>query len=519
MAELPGEKIPTATGSPERASRARQRQRLIDACISALHIHGPSRTTVEKVVAIADMSPGIVRFYFDSKDAMLVASLAHLAAEFEERVMQPVALLRQTPVRALELLVDLYLDPDIASPRKVSVWYSFWGEASSRKEYYQICGKKDDDFAALVLDLVERLIAQSGLTHLDPDAISLGLIGVLEVHWQSFAFTDEAEIDRVAARRRTLAYLRSVFPQHFGSTAAEPRSVANVPSWAFTDPTLLTQERERLLRPSWQLAGHESQVRKPGDFLAVELAADRVLIVRASEGHLRAFRNSCRRRPHALVMERQGHTSILECPVHGLSYGLDGRARGDVAGGDLTELQLVTRGHLILVRAMPESSVLVSFDAGNPNVSAADVLPSDVWEGLTDLPLSLCEDTDVRADWKLLVEQWLEPLPRARDVQRTFVAPNQLVEAGARSLLVLQVLPQSVAHCRLRRFEFGAPGGVKAQAPGWIRQDIEVAQSTQAGLAAGAADADESAPESPELAEFRRSIAALLPGLPSGQRP
>jgi AcrR family transcriptional regulator len=52
--------------APERAARIRQRQRLIDACISALHIHGPSRTTVEKVVALADLSPGIVRFYFDS---------------------------------------------------------------------------------------------------------------------------------------------------------------------------------------------------------------------------------------------------------------------------------------------------------------------------------------------------------------------------------------------------------------------------------------------------------------------
>ena len=36
-----------------RNAHSRQRQRLIDACISALHIYGPSRTTVEKVVAIA----------------------------------------------------------------------------------------------------------------------------------------------------------------------------------------------------------------------------------------------------------------------------------------------------------------------------------------------------------------------------------------------------------------------------------------------------------------------------------
>src|SRR5579862_4339236 len=128
-----------------RNAHGRQRQRLIDACISALHIYGPSRTTVEKVVAIAKMSPGIVRFYFDSKAAMLVASLQFLAAEFEEQVLVPVAKLKHNPVAALELLVDLYLDPEIASPRKVSVWYAFWGEASSRQEYYDICGQKDED--------------------------------------------------------------------------------------------------------------------------------------------------------------------------------------------------------------------------------------------------------------------------------------------------------------------------------------------------------------------------------------
>src|ERR1700753_1267670 len=140
----------TVAVAPERASRGRQRQRLIEACISALHIHGPSRTTVEKVVALADMSPGIVGFYFDSKDAMVLASLSYLGAEFEERVMRAGAVLKDTPVRALETLVDLYLDPELASPRKVSVWYSFWGEASSRGEYLELCGKKDDDFAALV---------------------------------------------------------------------------------------------------------------------------------------------------------------------------------------------------------------------------------------------------------------------------------------------------------------------------------------------------------------------------------
>src|SRR5579871_3807108 len=182
---------PAAPAAPAPGSRQRQRQRLIDACISALHLHGPSHTTVERVVTLANLSPGIVRFYFDSKDAMLVASLEYLAREFEERVLGPVARLKDTPVRALERLVELYFDPELASARKISVWYAFWGEASSRQEYLQICGGKDEDFAALVHELIGRLIRETGGAHLDADAVALGLIGVLEVLWQGFAFQSE----------------------------------------------------------------------------------------------------------------------------------------------------------------------------------------------------------------------------------------------------------------------------------------------------------------------------------------
>jgi TetR/AcrR family transcriptional repressor of bet genes len=199
----------------DEARRVRARQRLIEACISALHIYGPSRTTVSRVVALAGLSPGIVRFYFNSKAAMLVAALEYLASEFGERVLKPVAALKHSPVVALGLLVELYLDAGIASPRKVSVWYSFWGEASSRQEYLDICGGKDEDFARLVRELVDTLIAQTGARHLDPDGVALGLIGVLEVLWQGIAFQSEENIDRRALVARALAYLRSVFPGQF----------------------------------------------------------------------------------------------------------------------------------------------------------------------------------------------------------------------------------------------------------------------------------------------------------------
>ncbi|MEA3178173.1 MAG: TetR/AcrR family transcriptional regulator, transcriptional repressor of bet s [Gammaproteobacteria bacterium] len=521
-----------AANVPERASRARQRQRLIDACISALHIHGPSRTTVEKVVALADMSPGIVRFYFDSKDAMLVASLAYLASEFEERVMVPVSLLKDTPVKALEQLVELYLDPEIASPRKVSVWYSFWGEASSRQEYLDLCGKKDEDFAALVHDLIEGVIAETGQTHLDADGVALGLIGVLEVLWQGIAFTNEVEIDRDAAKRRSFAYLRSVFPGQFA--AAVPRgslttagagaqvTPANVPAWAYSNNALLALERDRLFRPSWQLVGHEADIPQVGDYLTADLAGERVLVLRSSQTRIVAFRNSCRKRPHALLMDRSGHLAgTIECPAHELVYGFDGKLRSGSTPGDLTPLELALPGKFILVRALAGKNA----DPASPALLEIAGAPSGDWESLPDLKPAGTADIAVAADWKLMVEQWLEALPRPKGIRRTFLAPNQLLEESATEALVLQVVPESPGRCRIRRLDYSVATAARkrlqqqrdtntpapARPPAWLQQDIEVAESMQAGLAAGIDATENAGPTSTQLDEFRSSIAILLP--------
>jgi TetR/AcrR family transcriptional repressor of bet genes len=527
VSEVSRERASNTVDGPRPASRAadggggsrirqRQRQRLIDACISALHIYGPSRTTVEKVVALADLSPGIVRFYFDSKAAMLVASLEHLAAEFQERVMTPVTRLKESPAQALALLVDLYLDADIASPRKVSVWYSFWGEASARQEYLDICGQKDDDFAALVHELIERMIATSGAAHLDADAVALGLIGVLEVLWQGFAFQSEANIDRAAAVARSRRYLNSVFPGYFGSPDAQPRSAASgllpgrLPARAYADDRLLAAEREQLLRPAWQVLGHEAELRVAGDYVSGELAGERALVVRAERGRLHAFRNTCRRRPHALVSARHGRfKSAIHCSAHELTYTFDGHLVAGATPGDLVPLELLRQGRLVLVRA--------TAGAAGAGERAGEVAHA-AWDAFSALTPAAVTDLEVAADWKVLVEQWLEtPL-----AHQHFVAPNQLLEIRAEGAAILQVIPIAAGRSRLRCFEFTAGAAAKRTRRGTagrmrgtsLTAQVALAESTQAGLMAGADGAPEAGPVPPALAEFRARVAAVLHALP-----
>ncbi len=474
-------KKPVAGAPRARAAHGLQRQRLIDACISALHIHGPSRTTVERVVAIAKMSPGIVRFYFDSKAAMLVASLQFLAAEFEERVLHPIARLKSTPVPALELLVDLYLDPEIASPRKVSVWYAFWGEASSRQEYYDICGQKDESFAALVRELIGRLIDETSQPQLDPDGVALGLIGALEMLWQEIAFRSEDDIDRAAARGRCMAYLRSIFPGQFAQPpGASPRraAAAGFAGWVFGHPHAALLERDALFRRAWQIAAHVAQIPRAGDFVTADLGAERILVVRDAYGVLHALRNSCPEVPHALVVASRGRSAgTFRCPAHGIEFDFEGRC---VGGGrsNLTSLGVHIADHLVWVgppraphpprRAGP---------GGKPGDLAAPGAATTIME----------REIEVAANWKLLIEQWLEAVPPdavaaasadsmswslrplegvtslsarcyrslVRDAtdepwQQRFVAPNHLLQWRPDGLTVIQAIPASPRTSRLR---------------------------------------------------------------------
>jgi len=502
-----------------------------------LHIYGPSRTTVARVVAIAKLSPGIVRFYFKSKGAMLVASLRFLATEFEQLVLEPVGALRQSPVQALTKLVELYVDASVASTRKVSVWYAFWGEATARQEYQDICGQKDDRFADLVRELVGRMIEHSGQLQLDADAIALGLIGALEVLWQGFAFQAEEDIDRAAAQRRCMAYLSSVFPGYFPAHGAAAGLEGLPPERRFAE------ERARCLAPAWQLAGHALELQAAGDFLTIESATTRALLVRDATC-TRAFVNTCPNQPHALVMARRGRLAgAIACPLHRLEFSLDGTPADAAAGGPLAPLDIALAGGLVFVARAEAVHPLPPLRGGEAFEAARAI----------DAGSAGFSEHEVPADWKIAIEQLLlHRLPEhavhggvhefaAPDLQvdlaaqlvhwsastaadgarwqRVFQWPNILLEWRPDGLSAIQVVPLAAGHSRWQCFEYGArdPGapaaaqGSRARRAEALRLDINLASSTQRGLASpGYRASDQHGSVPAAIAAFREMLAAQL---------
>jgi phenylpropionate dioxygenase-like ring-hydroxylating dioxygenase large terminal subunit len=102
----------------------------------------------------------------------------------------------------------------------------------------------------------------------------------------------------------------------------------SLPPGAYISEELRQLERERIFNRSWILVAHVDQLAETGDYVAVSIAGEPVVVTRARDGKLHALSSICRHRLMPLVETGVGRTDALTCQYHLWRYGLDGRLRG-----------------------------------------------------------------------------------------------------------------------------------------------------------------------------------------------
>lgn len=200
------------------ALASRTRATILRATIAVIAKHSLSGTTVQLVAEAAKVAPGTVILHFQKKDALLLAALEEIAAEFETARRAALEGAAGDPVKALEAIIDVSLDPKVSDPANVAVWYAFWGEARARKLYLERIGSYDtvsqDGLDRLFAEIIAQGNSGSGYRHLNAEALAMGFSGLLEWQWQEILVSGRS-FDRGAAKRTARAYLASIFPQEF----------------------------------------------------------------------------------------------------------------------------------------------------------------------------------------------------------------------------------------------------------------------------------------------------------------
>ncbi len=184
-----------------------------------------------------------------------------------------------------------------------------------------------------------------------------------------------------------------------------------LPARLYSDAAIYAIERREIFARTWQLFAHESQLPRPGDYVATSFAGYPILAVRGDDGAIRAFHNVCRHRAGPLVDDGEGHCAgALVCRYHAWKYALDGRlasARdfGPADGFDPRDYSLFA-----LKCEIWRGFVFVNLDADAPPLSEAIAPLERRMQHLAPERFrnARASSHEMRCNWKAYVENYLE---------------------------------------------------------------------------------------------------------------
>jgi phenylpropionate dioxygenase-like ring-hydroxylating dioxygenase large terminal subunit len=143
----------------------------------------------------------------------------------------------------------------------------------------------------------------------------------------------------------------------------------SLPGWIYRDPEFFAVEMERVIRPSWQIICHSSDILSAGDWRKLDYLGESVVVIRGEDGQVRAFHNVCRHRASRIVRGDEGCARRLTCPYHAWTYGLDGRLIGVPHKADYPRLDMSGLGLVPVELEAWRGFLFVRLEGGGPGVA------------------------------------------------------------------------------------------------------------------------------------------------------
>lgn len=200
----------------------------------------------------------------------------------------------------------------------------------------------------------------------------------------------------------------------------------------YCDPELFALEKQRLFARSWHYLGHESQLKREGDYLTARVVDEPVVVVRGRDGAIHGLINRCPHRGAVVCGLPSGGARRLSCPYHGWAFHYDGSLAGIPLEDDYPEefdraahglkpvgAVAVHRG-FVFVRLSPQGASLE--DYFGPALANFDSLADRSPTGEVELACPPLKHR-YRGNWKLMMEN-------LNDSLHTFFAHASAVQAA-----------------------------------------------------------------------------------------
>lgn len=211
-----------------------------------------------------------------------------------------------------------------------------------------------------------------------------------------------------------------------GNSSAPWKKGTTIPAEYYLDPKHFLHDEQYLAENVWLMVDHGSRIPAVGDYFTFEFGrGENIIILRDDKKKVRAFHNVCRHRGSRLCrssddprpegdqlsilqLNSSGNTPLFRCPYHGWTYDLQGnltKAHMMPEDFDLSQNGLlpchvrVEGGHIFV--SLSKKKMPPAF-AGNYFRGFAKR------HGLADLKVAVRGSYSVKANWKLLIENFVE---------------------------------------------------------------------------------------------------------------
>jgi phenylpropionate dioxygenase-like ring-hydroxylating dioxygenase large terminal subunit len=177
----------------------------------------------------------------------------------------------------------------------------------------------------------------------------------------------------------------------------------------YCDDEVFAADMETVIGRKWIVAGHIDRVRNKGDYFLYKIGNESIIIVRSDDATINAFYNVCRHRGSLICTTPSGRVTRLTCGYHAWSYGLDGALLAarlmpeDFSKRDNGLHRCHIRVFYGFIFINLSETAPVDFDA-----AFADLAPYLDFHGFTDAKIAYTQSYPTAANWKLVVENFVE---------------------------------------------------------------------------------------------------------------
>jgi phenylpropionate dioxygenase-like ring-hydroxylating dioxygenase large terminal subunit len=177
----------------------------------------------------------------------------------------------------------------------------------------------------------------------------------------------------------------------------------------YCDEAVFAADMREVISRKWLVAGHIDRVKRKGDYFLFKVGLESIIVVRSDESTIHAFYNVCRHRGSLICTSAEGHVARLTCGYHAWTYGLDGAllaARlmpADFSKADHGLRKVHCRVFHGFIFVNLSDTEPVDFEA-----TFGDLAPYLDFHGFADARIAYAKSYPTDANWKLVVENFLE---------------------------------------------------------------------------------------------------------------